>query len=512
MQTPTLAAPQLAQVQAQPVYTITEDDKARQKVIAEAWKAYDGDFEPHLEKTPEGIDPNVVINQISPIVDTGVDFLFGQEIEISVEKGAPQAAQDFLNDAWGEKEVRIPLLQDLAMNGAMARTAFLRIVPSSDKPGKEKTYRLVAVDPSTVNVEEAPQDCETVFLYCIQFSSKRKSNGKDVTTYYREEITRIGPDGSPVRDNFDPKTSDDDTWSIQHWSQDTQHGMQPKDTSDWTPAGEPITWPYPFPPLFHCKNLPRPNDFWGRADVRKDLVGMDEKLNLDQSCIMLDQIIYGNPILYANGMGDGSIERRSGRIIQLPLIESKITAVAIPSDIPNALAFAADLRSSVDEVSGVPGVATGRIKDMPRGNLSGIAIELLFMRLLKQTGKKQCLYGKLIIDVSKALLVLAGFNGDIKITLEWANPLPHEDLPTAQYAAILKTLGISNATIQRMLGFDPEEEQKLSQAEDEIALAKQQKILAMQQFVQPNQQPGQPFPQPAPAGAQLGPAAQGGKQ
>ncbi len=211
-------------------------------------------------------------------------------------------------------------------------------------------------------------------------------------------------------------------------------------------------------------------------------------------------------------MGDGSIERRSGRIIQLPLVESKITAVAIPSDIPNALAFAADLRSSIDEASGVPGVATGRIKDMPRGNLSGIAIELLFMRLLKQNDKKKCTYGALIIDVSKALLVLNGFSGDIKITLEWANPLPHEDLPTAQYAVLLKNLGISNATIQRMLGFDPEEEQKLSQAEDEIALAKQQKILAMQQSAQPNQQPGQSFPQQAPVGAQPGQPASGGQK
>src|SRR6266566_1109389 len=154
MNVQTLLPPSLTEVQSQPQYIISEEDKKRVAAVALAWRAYDGDFDPQLEKTPEGIDPNVIINLMSPIVDTGVDFLFGQEIEISVEKGAPQAAQDFLNDAWGEKEVRIPLLQDLAMNGAMARTALLRIVPSSDKPGKEKTYRLVAVDPSTVCVEK----------------------------------------------------------------------------------------------------------------------------------------------------------------------------------------------------------------------------------------------------------------------------------------------------------------------------------------------------------------------
>src|SRR6267154_131118 len=102
----------------QPVYKITDDDKKRQKAIADAWRAYDGDFEPQLEKTPEGIDPNVVINQCAPIVDTGVDFLFGQEVEIRAEETAPKEAQDLLDTAWGRKEVRVPLLQDLAYNGA----------------------------------------------------------------------------------------------------------------------------------------------------------------------------------------------------------------------------------------------------------------------------------------------------------------------------------------------------------------------------------------------------------
>ena len=231
--------------QMQPVYEITDADKERQQKIAEAWQAYDGEFKPQLQKTPEGVDPNVINNQCSPIVDTGIDFLFGQEMEISVEKGGPKEAQDFLNAAWGEKETRIPLLQDLGMNGAMARNAFLRIVPSPDKPGKQKTFRLVAVDPSTIFVQTAPQDCETVLLYCIQYSTTEKQNGRPVEVFYREEITRIDPDGNASRGIPD----DDDTWSIQHWTQIAQHGMQPKLTG-WIAAGEPIPWPYPFPPLF----------------------------------------------------------------------------------------------------------------------------------------------------------------------------------------------------------------------------------------------------------------------
>src|SRR5258707_14936904 len=175
---------------------------------------------------------------------------------------------------------------------------------------------------------------------------------------------------------------------------------------------------------------------------------MNKSLNLVESGISLVELLYGTPTMYSNGIGEGTINRRPGQIIQLPLIDSKITAVALTTDVPNALAFAADLRSSIDETSSVPGVATGRIATMPRGNLSGIAIELLFMSLLKQTHKKRNLYGKLIIDVSKALLVLNGMSPDIGISIAWQSPIPHDDLPAIQAAVLLKQIGIADTTIQ----------------------------------------------------------------
>src|SRR5258706_7307099 len=94
----------------QPVYKITEDDKKRQKAIADAWKAYDGDFEPQLEKTPEGIDPNVVINQCAPISDTGGDFLFSQELENSAGENAPAEAQPNIANNFGCDDIHVALL------------------------------------------------------------------------------------------------------------------------------------------------------------------------------------------------------------------------------------------------------------------------------------------------------------------------------------------------------------------------------------------------------------------
>ncbi len=484
-QTMTSAA-QTSNISQQPTYEITHEDKKRIERIANAWRAYDGELDPPLKKMPDGTDPNVLTNRCQPIVDAGVNFLFGQELEISVEEGAPQEAQDFLNDTWGRKETRIPLLQDLAYNGALAGSAFLRIVP-----GDDGDFRLVIVDPSiVVGMQTAPQDCETVLCFCIQYSCTEKINGRPQEVFYREEITRIDPDGNASKDMPD----DDDTWQIQHWTQVANKGMQPKNEG-WTPAGEPITWPYPFPPLFHCKNLPKPNDAWGKPDITPDLVGENKSINLTESCIQLLLILYGHPFLWGKGIGESSVDRTPGRIMIVGP-DGEINAVNLASDIPSALTFLEFLMSNMDEQSHFPGIATGRLKDMPRGNISGVALQLLFLSALKKTDGKRCRYGELIIEASKALLVLNHMSEDIDITLAWQDPLPHDDLQSLQAAILKKQIGISDTTIQREQGYDPKEEASLSAEEDQKKLDMFSKGQGMPPMPPGQQQPGQ-APQPS---------------
>src|SRR5258707_13455125 len=207
--------------------------------------------------------------------------------------------------------------------------------------------------------------------------------------------------------------------------------MQPKLTG-WTPAGEPIEWPYPFPPLFGNKNLPFSNSYWGRPDITPGLIGLNTALNLVNSNANRVLKMFGGPILGGVGFAESSIAVQPGRIMNLGDLQGKIDAVKIASDIPSAIQFAADLRSDIDELSHVPGVATGRIATMPRGALSGIAIELLFMPLLKKTDTKRCTYGGAVKAISPALLPLTGRNPAVEITLAGQNPLPKNDLISRQ--------------------------------------------------------------------------------
>jgi hypothetical protein len=438
-------------VQSMPVYKMTDSDRKRQKDIEHAWRAYNGELDRPLVKMPGQPDDNVMTNRCMQIVDRGTDFLFGKELDISVANDAQSTAQASLNSAWGQKEARVPLLQKLAMSGAIAGQAFLRIVP-----GKNNTFRLIVVDPSTVFVKTSPQDCETPLLFCIEYTTTDTQNGRPVQVYYREEITRVDPDGQ----GYYGLADDDSWWMVQHWSKVGDRG-------EWGASGDPIMWLYSFPPIFSCQNLPRPHEFWGIPDITPDIIGVNDSLNLVQSNINRVNKLYGHPIIYATGTGEQVVDVKPGRIIGLPSIESKMGSVPISSDMANALSFAANLRSDIDEQSGVPGVATGRISDTPRGNISGVAIELLYMPLTMKTEKKKCSYGKLIIDVSKALLVLNAISEDTDITLSWQSPLPHDDLSSVQAVLAKKQMGISNTTLQRELGYDPDEEAVLSASQSE---------------------------------------------
>lgn len=436
----------------QPQYEITAADKKRQEAIAYAWKAYDGDLDPPLIPMDDQPDDNVLANYIEDKVEAAKDFLFGKEVEISVEDGVSQEVQDFLNMTWGEKETRIPLLQELYINGALAGQAFLRIMPQPDG-----SFRLVAQDPACISVKTAAQDCKTVSLYCIEYCEEEYVAGQAVQVYYREEIQRIDPDQDG--DDGKPFSDTDATWSIQHWTRQGDRGQ-------WEAAGEPIIWPYPFAPIFSCQHMVRPNSFWGKPTVTRNLIHLNESLNTSNSNIQKLGRVTSGPVVYATGTGLMDIDHSPGHIVIMPTPDGKIEAVNIQADIPSLQSQADRLQSRIDEQTGIPGIATGRASAMPGGNMSGIAIELLFMSMIKKMDTERCLYGKLILDVSKALLILNKMSADIKLTLNWQSPLPADDTGAAQAALLKKQLGVSDATLLSEMGYDPEEEIEKNQNED----------------------------------------------
>lgn len=439
------------------------EQRRRKQQMTEAWDAYRGVWQPPLKPEPNETDDSVLVNRCAPIVDKGVSFLFGKivAIEANNEDGGADGLDDmqaWLDDAWGDDDDKMTLLSKLALNGAVCGQAFLKIVPANPRAG-QKYPRLVVLDPQTVEVVTDPDDCDTVQQFCIEYDAFDMASGAPVSK--KQVIARNDPDGlAALAGGMDS----DDTWTITNYARSGANGA-------WVQTTTPQVWPYPFAPIIACQNLPNPNQFWGKPDLTPDIIEMNRVLNFIESNVSRIIKKHAHPWPWASGVDTRTLDVTPGRVIGLPLPESKMGFLEISAaGLASSMQFAGDLRSDMDEQSRVPAVALGRVADLPRGNISGVALQLLFQPLIEKTVQKQRLYGRLIRDVSKAMLALGGFPldmlADLDINLNWQNLLPVDDLAAAQTALALSQIGVSRATLLAQLGYDADAEaQKASEDE-----------------------------------------------
>jgi hypothetical protein len=151
---------------------------------------------------------------------------------------------------------------------------------------------------------------------------------------------------------------------------------------------------------------------------------------------------------------------------------------------------------------------------LPKGNISGVALALMFQPLIEKTTMKRRSYGAMIRQLTRAALVIAGLIDiadyeNYAVDIHWSSLLPNDDLQAAQTALILQQLGASTSTLLSGLGLDPENEAQKVEKEQ----ARQVQNFAQGRGLPPAQpqQPGQPGTAPTEATAQAQPQQQGGQ-
>src|SRR5260221_2860025 len=444
---------------------VPQDDLERKRQMADAWKAYRGEFAPPLKVEKDQPDLNVISNRCSPIVNKGVSFLFGQELKIE----APD--QDAIDELWGDADDMMTMLSEMALNGGVTRQNFVKLIPAQ---GEMDAPRIVVMDPQIVRMVTLPNDCEIHVAFIIEYSEGE--------TQKRQIIARVDPNSDLTATGEDDL---EDTWTITNYVRSMGYGS-------WQQVGEPEEWPYPFPPIFTNKNLPNPNDAWGISDLTPDLIGVNKALNFTQSNTQAIIKFHAHPKTWGKGFKAAQLSVGVDDTLIIESLDGTLQNLEMHSDLASSRNFAADLRSDMDEQSRVPAVALGRETTLPRGNISGVALELLFQPLIEKTIQKQRLYGKLIREVSRAALVLAGRVSianykKYKVTLHWQDLLPMDDLAAAQTGPITEQLGVSKETVITRLGFDAKAEARKKAAEQQAQLQLQQQQMAAQGI-----QPGQP--------------------
>lgn len=413
---------------------IEEDDRARQAQIKHAWQAYWGRLSKPLKVKVGDIDDNVNVNFCRIIVDKGVSFLFGKNLEFEADEIRETPAEEWMDSVWNSNR-KMTFLQKVALNGAVAGHAFVKIVERPDGLPK-----LIALDPETVTVRYSVDDFENVSAYIIRYPARDPKTGKPIL--FRETIEQ-----------------DRGRWVIRDEVSDA-------DGIAWRMTSETV-WNYDFAPVVDCQNLPVPNEYWGASDLEEDIIQLQRSINFILSNLARIIRYHAHPKTWGRGFSAKDLRIGVDETIIFPSTDAELRNLEMQSDLASSIELYTRLREALHEVSRIPEVATGKVENA--GSLSGVALQILYQPLLEKTETKRRTYGDMLVELNRRLLAIGSFGSEIITTINWPELLPSDPMQERQAALIDQQLGVSQDTLLQRLGYDPElERQKGEMETDDI--------------------------------------------
>ena len=465
----------------------------RTRTIASHWRLYNGDHPKPLAVKPgrEGgpaVDDNVTPNLVGLFVDKGVTFLFGEPPEFSLPKDAGAAdgnegdtsseggvdvspEEQHLDAVWRYSR-RKTLLQELALNGGVAGHAFLRIVlPETGLvkgPDGAPLPYLRVLDTANVDVAFDQDDYKLVTAYKLEWNIIEDDTGKPAVR--RQIIEAVDPMLGP--------------WEIRDY-------IAREDSKVFVQIGT-TSWDYPFPPIVDCQNLVVPNEYLGKSDLDGGLDKLNASINRVLSNLAKLVRHHGHPITWASGISTEALAQVAvdpDGIIGLPHPDAELHTLEMASSVESVLAAYDKLKALLHELGRNPYLDPEKLEGV--GNMSGLALKILYGPLLELTGVKRGTYGDLLEETNRRLLAIAGlqeYDPGLQIHTEWADPLPSDPATEATTAESYQRLGASKHTLLERLGFDPEVEAERSADEQQASMEQMQ-----QAFDNGNPPGGNPF-------------------
>jgi hypothetical protein len=412
---------------------LAQAEQQRIELMRMAMLAYD-DKSPKPLPVPSttAIDDNVMVNYAATIVDKGVSFLFGDELKIEVGDDREDSnglvikdmsGEDYLNEVWPEDQRHEDLL-DLGTNGGIFGHVWAKIKLTDGLPS------VIVLDPLNMTAVWSDEDIREVKKFICTYPSFDE-HGRSIVK--KEETTR-----------------EEKRWIIKEY-------ISYSDGSSWKEVNS-TDWNYEFAPIFHTKNLPYANQFYGRPDLTQGILALNYYLNRVDSLINRIIRLHGYPKVIAKGLTDQDLRIGVDGVLFLPDVEQEITQLEMSSDLKASLDFRDRMRRALAEVSHIPEITTATEK---LGTLSGRAMQILYGPLLDQNKKKRLTYGRLIKDLVKGLLVIGRKEEQAKhIKLHWGDPLPADHKEEAEVALLHQQVGASQDTLLRKLGYDTEDERQ----------------------------------------------------
>lgn len=485
-----------------------DEDIDRLGEARERWLAWIGRKDNVLEVAEGDPDDNILVPYEQLVVNKSRSFLFGKgDIKFEIEtpdadtagdqtQAGESVMQTHLDNVWRRNWKKTFLLK-LATNGGVFGHCYIKILNEAPLP------RLINLDPATVDVTWDEEDIDKVMAYEI-ITNRTDDDGNEVVhkeVIEREELgedegqedilttaaaaasRQTGPGvtsaaadagATPERPAGAPDPPDPAInlalvpqqlvqWKVNHY--EAGH-----DDDDWIRVAPEAIWPYPWPPVIDCQNVPVPNEYYGISDLEPAVLSLIK--GVDRLLSNMNRIIrfHGHPFLYTVGLTTQEAQQ-----IELSLDPDSITNIPNPDGDLRSLEMQSDLASSIEvfkrvkelvhEVTRIPEIATGKVENV--GPMSGVALEILYGPLQELTEDKRCTYGDMLHELNRRLLDLAGFGPDNWVNNVWPETIPKDLEAEGRVLNQDKALGASERTLLAKRGYDPDKEAKQRQEEAE---------------------------------------------
>jgi hypothetical protein len=401
------------------------DGRERMERIKRAYDAYYYGGPDTLKKRKGEIDDNIKINYARLIVDAGVANLYGGEVHVQATADSASGTQEVI-DAMLDYNGGGLLWQRVGTSGAIGGTMFYRLIP------QDETVRVVVLDPSTVEIEWEDDDHETVIGYVVTYIPNAGIKAK---------VKRLLVEKSGLG------------WHL--------YEQEVTEDGEWVTIDEE-EWNYSFPPIGHCQNLPSPHESYGISDLEPDVLDLCDGINRAASNINRIVRLYAHPRTVGKMIGDAlNMNANPGAVIRLEHPDAQLYNLEMNSDLSSSISMFQRLVAALHETTRIPEIATGKLDSA--GQLSSLALRILYAPLLQKTESKRRTYGRAMEQMMERALALIGIDDTVEII--WPDLLPSDPEATRRTAVLDAQIGVSKQTILRSLGYDPEAEAENNRAD-----------------------------------------------
>ena len=405
-----------------------ESAQQRQAKYKRNWSYYQGNQRKTLKVKPGQADDNLTVNLARYIVDKGASFLFGKQVEFQLQEGETTPAEQKLEDIWSRNRKMTTLLK-LATLGGIYGHNFVGIVPDYYGQG---LARLTLLEAEYVDVSWKGDDVEDAWRYVVSWVEENTAGKSE------EHVQEI------VQDRETGK------WSVHYMVRRGSGAFVPDpDRQDVSP------WPYDWPPIIDCQNIPCPGEFYGLSDIED----MDEQdaLNYIASLTLHTLRYHAYPRTWAIGAGQVPDEKwDTDEAIIFDSLNAELHNLEMQSDLAANLNFYDKVKAAIMQAARVPDLNKDNLS---LGAMSGFALRIIHGDLLEKTEAKRRTYGDMLIELNRRLLELANFGTENYCDIIWQDPLPINQQEEQIRDGFELDRGLaSKETVQTRRGLDPEAE------------------------------------------------------